>query len=200
MAAVDRPVLTLDMLRRCLAEARPRAVPDIAARAAVAAVARERDGAAELLFIHRAEHPDDPWSGHMAFPGGRVEPGDATPLDAAMRETLEEVALDLSRDGRRIGRLSDVRAVARGRRLPLVIEPFVFELLGDPPLIANEEVQDIVWVPLEFLADGRNRERMVWRGRGVPLPLPCYRFEGRLIWGLTLQMVDDLLACLGRGR
>ncbi len=199
MSAVAPPDLTLAHIERSLAGSRPRTVTDIAARAAVAAVVRERSGAAELLFIHRAEHPEDPWSGHMAFPGGRVDPADATPLDAAMRETLEEVALDLTRDGRRIGRLSDVRAVARGRRLPLVIEPFVFELAGDPPLVGNDEVQEIVWVPLGFLADRTNRQRMVWRGRGVPVPLPCYRFEGRLIWGLTLQMVDDLLACLSRG-
>jgi hypothetical protein len=58
-------------------------------------------------------------------------------------------------------------------------------------------VQEAVWVPLAFLGDRRNRGRFVWMGRGVPLALPCYRYEGRLIWGLTLHMLDHLLERIG---
>ena len=63
-------------------------------RAAVALVLRERDdGRPELLFIRRAEHEKDPWSGHMGFPGGRAERGDASLEATAVRETLEETGL-----------------------------------------------------------------------------------------------------------
>ena len=85
----------------------------------------------ELLFIRRAEHEKDPWSGQMGFPGGRAEPGDPGPEATAVRETLEETGLDLAGDGERLGALDEVKALARGRPVDLVIAPFVFRL--SPP-------------------------------------------------------------------
>jgi 8-oxo-dGTP pyrophosphatase MutT (NUDIX family) len=188
--------LPLDRLRQALAEHRHTLVEGAESfrKAAVAAILHaDRDGA-ELLFIRRAQHHGDPWSGHMAFPGGRVDPGDATPFEAALRETREELGLDLRARARLLGRLSQVRTVARGRPLRMVIEPFVFELDGRPELIPNHEVEEAVWVPLAFLAEPSNRSRMMWTRGGLPVPLPCYRYGGRLIWGLTLRMVDELLS------
>ena len=187
-------------IEQVLGDSSPRLVEDESEirRAAVSAVFRDGADEAELLFIHRAEHPDDPWSGQMAFPGGRVDPGDETSLAGALRETREELDLDLTRHGRLLGRLSDVRAVARGRRLPLVIEPYVFELRGSPALTPNHEVADVGWVPLSFLTDRSHRSTMQWRVDDVSIPLPCYRYDGYLIWGLTLQMLDELLELLRR--
>src|SRR5512140_1799579 len=65
-------------------------------KAAVAAIVRDSRDGAELLFIRRAEHPRDPWSGQMGLPGGRVDPGDPSPFAAAVRETAEEIGLDLA--------------------------------------------------------------------------------------------------------
>jgi 8-oxo-dGTP pyrophosphatase MutT (NUDIX family) len=185
-------------VERALGKSSPRRVEgeDGVRRAAVSAVLRDGADEAELLFIHRAEHPDDPWSGHMAFPGGRIDPDDETSLAGALREASEELDLDLDGDGRLLGRLSDVRAVARGRRLPLVIEPFVFELKGSPELTPKHEVAAIVWVPMSFLAERSNRSTMQWKMDEMSISLPCYRFEGYVIWGLTLQMLDELLALL----
>lgn len=160
--------------------------------AAVAAVLADRPEGASLLLIRRAEHPEDPWSGHMAFPGGRVEP-EETPESAVRRETLEEVRLDLDRHAVDVGRLSDVAAVARGRPLQLVILPFLFEMVGSPALVPNHEVEEAVWVPLGFLLDRGNRSTVPWRHGGATLHLPCYRWQGRVIWGLTFAMVDELL-------
>src|SRR5437868_134308 len=103
---------TIDMLgalRQALS-AEPRRVPHEMAprRAAVAAVLRQGEIEPEVLFIHRAEHPLDPWSGHMAFPGGRVEPQDASEQAAAERETEEEVGLRLAEAAVRAGRLNDL--------------------------------------------------------------------------------------------
>src|SRR5262249_57053733 len=88
----------------------------------------------ELLFIERARHPDDPWSGHMAFPGGRVDPGDSDPRAAAERETLEEVGLSLA-GAEALGQLDDLEGRHAGRRLPLVISAYVYHLpeAGPPP-------------------------------------------------------------------
>ncbi|MEE4273424.1 MAG: CoA pyrophosphatase [Thermoanaerobaculales bacterium] len=164
--------------------------------AAVAAVFRQGADDAELLFIHRAEDPRDPWSGHMAFPGGRVEPGDRHTLATAMRETREEVGLDLGAEARFLGRLSDVAAVGRGRPLPLVIEPFVFALTGDVGLEPNREVAEIVWVPVGFLLDRGRRSTVPWKHGEMTVQLPCYRYQGHVIWGLTFGMVDELLELL----
>jgi 8-oxo-dGTP pyrophosphatase MutT (NUDIX family) len=189
-------VLTIDGFRAALARNRAAEVPhdESIKRAAVAAVLRPAATGMELLFIHRAEDSRDPWSGHMAFPGGRVDPGDRNSLAAAIREAREEVRLDLEADAEYLGRLDDVRAIGRGRPMSLVIRPFVFAIDGDPDLVPNHEVAEVVWVPIEFLADASNREIMEYNRAGFSLELPCYRYHDHLIWGLTLGMVDELLS------
>jgi 8-oxo-dGTP pyrophosphatase MutT (NUDIX family) len=189
-------VLTVESFRAALVEYRPHLLPEAEGqtRAAVAALLRPGDQGAEFLFIHRAEDPRDPWSGHMAFPGGRVEPQDADPLAAALRETREELGLDLTSMAEQIGRLSDVAAIGRGRPMNMVINPYIFAAETVPPLTPNHEVAEVVWVPAAFLADTRNRESMEYQRAGLSLELPCYRYEDHLIWGLTLGMVDELLS------
>jgi len=182
-------------LERC------RAAPDESVpadrKAAVAAILRERSGEVELLFIRRAEHPRDPWSGQMGLPGGRVEPADASPLDAALRETREEIGLDLLAVGRPLGRLSEVRTHLPLGSVPHSVVPFAFSVDGDPLLTPNEEVQEALWVPFSFLVDRRNRSSFTWVRKGLPLPMPCLRYEGRVIWGLTLRIVDELVLVAG---
>ena len=167
--------------------------------AAVAAVIRQTSDGVEALFIHRAEDPRDPWSGHMAFPGGRVDDRDVDSRAAAVRETREEVGLDLETGGTLLGRLSDVAAVGRGRPLSLVVEPFVFSIGDRPELEPNHEVAEVVWVPLEFLLDRSNRSTIPWQHGEVTVNLPCYRYNGHVIWGLTFGMVDELVTLLEGG-
>src|SRR5262245_25433216 len=102
--------------------------------AAVAAILRDRGGEAEVLLIRRAKKATDPWSGHMAFPGGRQDPEDLDLLHTAVRETKEEIGLDLLPDRNLVGRLDDLAAIVRGNRVGLVIAPFVFAIDGDPIL------------------------------------------------------------------
>lgn len=164
--------------------------------AAVAAILRPAEDEAELLFIHRAEDPRDPWSGHMAFPGGRVDEADESRLEAAIRETREEVGLDLKQDGQLLARLSDLPAIGRGRPMNLAIAPFVFEIEGSQQLIASYEVAEIIWVPLSFLQNPENIETLKWERLGRKLDLPCYRFDGHVIWGLTFVMLEELLGVI----
>lgn len=184
----------LTRLPDALAAASPR-LHDADRHAAVAVVARDGAAGGELLFIRRAEHPLDPWSGHMAFPGGMVDPGDADPLAAARRETREELALDLDAEAALLGRLSDVKPMSL--RASLAISPFVFALRGAPALVPNDEVQEALWIPWRFFADRSNRSTFFWARNGVPVPMPCYKFEDRVVWGLTLRMVDELLELVG---
>ncbi len=166
-------------------------------KAAVAAVLRNASGDVELLFIRRAEHPGDPWSGQMGMPGGRVDPSDESPLATALRETREEIGLDLSTSGRPLGRLSEVRTHLPLGTVPHSVVPFTFAIEGDPELRLNEEVQEALWVPLSYLLDRGNRSAFTWVMKGLPLPMPCYTFKGRVIWGLTLKIVDELLEAAG---
>src|SRR5690606_38271331 len=136
-AAATTPVrLDLPGIRAALAStlADPtRWAPASAKRAAVALVLRQppsgpsTPASAEVLLIRRAEQPGDPWSGHMALPGGRCEPTDANVLVTAQRETHEEVGLSLQRSGLPIGRLPALPAIARGRPVGLTVIPLVFQ-------------------------------------------------------------------------
>lgn len=167
-------------------------------QAAVAAVLRRQERAVgeEVLLIKRSEHPLDPWSGHMAFPGGRREQSDKQVYSTAVRELHEEIGLDIERHGSRFGRLSDIMArPLRWRKRPLVVSPFVFRLEQEPTAYRLDpaEVDEMVWVPLAFLADRANRSTMTWQRSGVAIPLPCYRYNNYLIWGLTLRMLDELM-------
>lgn len=149
----------------------------------------------ELLLIRRAEKEGDPWSGHIAFPGGKMQPEDASPLAAAIRETQEEIDLDLHQQGIHIATLSQQRAMALGRPIPLVITPYVFELKSEEIACSpNPEVAEILWIPLTFFLEPKNRTTMTYRKMGMDWKLPCYEYQGRTVWGLTLRMIDDILA------
>ncbi len=193
-------ILDLARLAEALSRRTARAEEDVpdTRKAAVAVILRDGDGGVELLFIRRAEHPRDPWSGQMGLPGGRVDPGDVSPLAAALRETREEIALDLEALGRPLGRLSEVRTHLPLGSVPHSVVPFAFAVDGDPQLRRNEEVQEALWVPLSFLQDRGNRSAFTWVRKGLPLPMPCYTFQGRVIWGLTLKIVDELIEVAGR--
>ena len=163
-------------------------------QAAVAAILRapEAGGDAEILLIQRAEREDDPCSGHMAFPGGRREEGDATLLATAIRETREEVGLDLTEQGALLTRLPDVRAVARGKLVDLVIAPFVFELRAAPATTAltlSPEVAEALWVPIGPMARGEIAGTYPYTYEGRSLELPCHYVSDRAVWGLTHRML-----------
>jgi len=169
-------------------------------RSAVAMILQVRDGELHILMIKRAERAGDPWSGHMAFPGGRMDSTDANGFAVALRETEEEVGLSITEDDRCIGRLSEITASPRWASLGLVVTPFVFRLEREVSFTLNHEVAEVIWVPLEFLMDEDNREQMVWEFRGTRFNMPCYRYRGRRIWGLSLMMLNELMDLVMRGR
>lgn len=162
-------------------------------RSAVALILQLRNDDLHILMIKRAEREGDPWSGHMAFPGGRMDPGDAHGYAVAVRETEEEVGLALGSEDVCIGRLSEINARPQRGAFGMAVSPFVFRLDREVSFTANYEVAEVVWVPLGFLLEPRNREKMTWQYKGAEVPLPCYLYEGRRIWGLSLMMLDELM-------
>lgn len=187
---------TIHHVRSALARHPVKQVDDPARpRAAVAVILRDAGGESELLLIERAKHPEDPWSGHMAFPGGRVDPGDAHAQAAAERETLEEVGLSLE-GAALLGRLDDIEGRHAGRPLSLVISAHVFHHAAPGPLVLNYEVASALWVPVRRLVDPASR---------VAYPTPYGDYPGILVgeperhvvWGLTYRFLEIFFEALG---
>lgn len=162
--------------------------------AAVAIVlAPDAHGSLRILFIKRAEHPGDPWSGQMAFPGGRRDPGDPDLLTTAIRETTEEVGFALRREAL-LGELDDLSPVSP--HLPqLVVRPFVFGADTPPQVKPSAEVALHLWVSRDALVAGRTEETLVLLGR--PRQVSGYRVGPHLVWGMTERILTPLLDLLG---
>ena len=164
-------------------------------RAAVALLLQPRPDDIYVLFIHRAHHPHDPWSGHMAFPGGRHEPEDPDLLVTIQRETHEEIGISLDEHGEYLGRLAEVQAMARGKQTSMIVSPFVYLVSQEArPVPDPVEVQDIIWVPLSFMQqDGV--EQIVQRNlqAGSTIQVPALLYGGKTIWGLTYRMLRGFL-------
>jgi 8-oxo-dGTP pyrophosphatase MutT (NUDIX family) len=189
---------SLAEIRSALADHAPRIIRPTAKHAAVAAVLRASGAEAELLFIERAEHPLDPWSGHMAFPGGRVDPEDATPRHAAERETLEEVGLDLGRADL-LGRLDDVEGAPPGFD-SLVVSAFVYHLASRTVPTPNYEVRAVLWVPLARLVDARRRVPFYWPRAQRETHYPGILVgepERHVVWGLTYRFLEIFFMAIG---
>ena len=165
-------------------------------RAAVALIIRAAEnGTPELLFIKRSEYPADPWSGQIAFPGGREEASDPTLTDTAIRETREETGIDIVRDATVIGTLDDLRP--QTVRLPAVIvRPYVVLLNRFEPLVLSDEVALAFWVPLQSLKDASLWRDTTVLARGVQLSMRGFHHEGHVIWGMTERILAQLLALL----
>lgn len=167
------------------------------AHAAVSLVVCHGGSGPEVLFIERSEHDQDPWSGHLGFPGGRVEATDRGTRDAAERETREELGLDLT-GAEYLGRIDDLP----GAHFPIVISCFVFGLRRRPVLVlAAEEIADAFWVPLEDLLDPRCHREKVFQLEGEDLHYPAIQVlgEGRpYLWGITYRLLSQFVEVLGR--
>jgi 8-oxo-dGTP pyrophosphatase MutT (NUDIX family) len=190
---------SLDEIRRVLAAHDPVTLAvDGRPRAAVAVILRDAQRAPELLLIERARREGDPWSGHMAFPGGRIDPADSDPRSAAERETLEEVGVRLAQ-AESLGRLDDLQGHHAAGVPQLVISAFVYHAPHPEPLAPNHEVRDAFWFPLASLLDAeRHVDYPLRHGGGGCYPgilvgVP----ERQVVWGLTYRFLEIFLQILG---
>jgi 8-oxo-dGTP pyrophosphatase MutT (NUDIX family) len=182
-----------DFIRKALSRHEPKvtvftAHPD---RAAVALVLAGYPGDTQICFIRRSTRTDDPWSGQMAFPGGRVSPEDLSAEAVAERETWEELGLRLE-SAQRLGALSELPVHRAGAPTSTVLSSFVYHVGPDAaPLAANqEEVAEAYWAPLSDLWDEKNADHF-----GA---YPAIRFHGHFIWGLTLRVLAQFAEAVGR--
>ena len=147
-----------------------------------------------ILLIRRADRLGDPWSGHMALPGGRREPQDPDLLATVIRETREEVGIDLITE-QLLGSLDDV--VPRSPVLPpIAVRPFVFTPVSRPDFVLNPEVADARWVQLDRLLQPESRRRVQVEIQGGSREVEAYHLEDAIVWGMTERILSSLVALL----
>jgi len=188
-------VKTLQEARITLRDYRPTEIPLEAGMipAAVAVILHDGDEGLEALFIQRAVRAGDTWSGQIAFPGGRRDPGDADLQATAIRETMEEVGVDLSA-AEPLGVLDDL--YPRTPVLPpVVVRPFVFALTARPTIVVGPEVQDAFWVSFRALQAPAARGEVIVDHPGIPRRvLRAYTPGNRTIWGMSERILTPLIS------
>ncbi len=191
---------TIDDLRAALRAAPPKEhavnLELVRLRAAVAIVTRSVERDVELLFIRRAAYENDPWSGDIAFPGGRIDKRDETPRDTAERETREEVGLDL-RQAEWLGQLDDVA----GGNGQVVVSGHVYAVSGPVNLALNHEVAAAGWVRVATLAERERQGLKKFRYEERDIEMPAIRVfddDSPHLWGMTYRFVESFMRVIGR--
>jgi 8-oxo-dGTP pyrophosphatase MutT (NUDIX family) len=191
-------VMDLDEIRDRLGRHDPRRLEDDGGPfAAVAVVLTGGPIDPSLLFIERAKRIGDPWSGHMAFPGGRIERADADSRRAAERETFEEVGIELG-SAELLGRLDDQGGRRAGKLAGRAIAGYVYHLESPPPIVPSPEVEEALWVPSSALLTPRNRvDYTVSYAPGSFPGILVGKPDRHIILGLTYRFLESFLDLLG---
>ncbi len=153
------------------------------------AIALNRDRSLKTLMIKRADRKSDPWSGQVAFPGGRTEPEDESIRETAIRETKEEVGIDLSRTARYLGHLGTFRTHTG----TMLVAPCVFVLGQKKRVRLNAEVASYRWIPVEVFFRESSRSVYHLERGGARVNLPAFVYRDYAIWGLTYRMISLLI-------
>ena len=156
--------------------------------ASVALIVRDRR-LPSVLLIRRAERAGDPWSGQVAFPGGKMQEGDMTARDTAVRETMEEVGFDLNTSSEFLG----YGGVATTHTGTMDVVPAVFEMKESVEVRLNAEVASFRWVQLDELLAPSARSTYEFDRGGGAVGMPAYKVGDYLVWGLTYRILS---ACL----
>ena len=160
--------------------------------AAVAVVVAAGEAGDEVLVARRATVEGDPWSGHIALPGGGREPADRSLEETARRETLEETGIDLSASAC-VGTLGIVSPHSAGAPR-ISVAPFVFRYEGDRTVTVSEELVEAWWIPVSDLqrAEAWQVTSVVVRG-DVRIEARGFAVGGHVLWGLTERIIDNFL-------
>ena len=157
--------------------------PDEDSHAAVAILLRERNNDLEFFLVKRAEVEGDPWSGDMAFPGGKLSNQDNDLVDTASWVTLEETSIDL-RDKSKLGYMKPIYSSVRTN---MKVQPVVYIYEDDPDVHLNYELTRYLWAPLKELIQSKTEEAVKgWFGE-------IYKYKGEIVWGLTYKMLKQLI-------
>lgn len=195
-------MISLEEIRGAIEERShtPAAFEATSAHAAVAMILVDGVSELEVCFIRRAERDGDPWSGQVAFPGGRADRIDRDAYAVAERETWEEIGLELTRE-HRIGPLP-IRPIDRSGVHSMTLSPFVYyipaELKKSVEPRQLEEVAHVFWVPMSHLFDHSAATDLEYPMAGGVQTFRGILFDDHIIWGLTLRVLNSFAQILGR--
>lgn len=153
-----------------------------------AAVAMILSADKRILMMQRAKHEKDPWSGHMAFPGGGYETSDASLIQTAQRECQEEMGIDLAQEGVYLGALN------RMNHPKICVDAFVYQVEKEPLVTINHEVEAYFWISLVDLVSEKYRGTIEHSFQGSLHTFPAIHLPHIPvpIWGISLGFLDQL--------
>ena len=158
------------------------------ANAAVAVLLKQEKEDFSVFFVKRVKNTADPWSGQMAFPGGKRDEKDVNLKQTVVRETLEETGINLLDRCRFLGVLSALRSRPRP---DLRILPFVVLVEHEPRVRLNrKELEDFCWIRFEELVQSKT---LVKFDSGE---FPACSVRNKVIWGLTYRILENLFTII----
>lgn len=196
----NKDSFVLSEVVRALRENEPASstIPENTRRAGVALILKVHGEELNVLLIQRAVRENDPWSGHIAFPGGHHEESDADLFDTVIRETQEEVGITLS-PADYVSQLPFEKPYTSDQRSDLLVRPLVFVLRHMPELILNYEVSEVIWVPLERLNSGELLTHETVHFNNNEYQLPGFRLNDKqFVWGLTYRILQRFFSIIAR--
>ena len=186
----------LENIEKILSEIEPVIAPQDEGykNAAVALILKECDDDTSIIFIKRSEDDRDPWSGHMAFPGGRKDEEDGSIIDTVVRETFEETGIDL-REGKIVGRLDDVVPMFRTPGRNLIITPFVAFAPSEFDICDCDEVDEVLQIPVSMLKERAMKAQF----GGLNRHTSTYHYKKYTIWGITAWILGQFFRLASDG-
>ncbi len=165
--------------------------------AAVMIILKEiKEGDYSMLFIKRPQNAEDVFSGHMAFPGGKMKDEDKNKLETAIRETLEETGIDIVKMGKILGELDDFNP-NNPKASHYVVTPFLSLLMEDTEIKPNEEVDEAIWIPLSHLKDEKTLEIRIIEKHRIRVKDYVFHYKDYVIWGMTGRILYKFLSLVG---
>jgi 8-oxo-dGTP pyrophosphatase MutT (NUDIX family) len=178
-----------EVLRQMLSRLNPSQPPIESKKLAAVSVIVADEAKPKTLLIRRAEHSDDPWSGQVAFPGGKTGSDDKSARDTAVRETKEEVSIDLAKEARFAGYFVPFRTHTSS----MDVIPVVFLLEREVEVTPNLEVSSYKWVGLDEFLQPRSASIHELQFKGFTREMPAFTLGDYVIWGLTHRIISSLL-------
>jgi 8-oxo-dGTP pyrophosphatase MutT (NUDIX family) len=194
MASPPWDRLDPELVRRALAGHANVPVTPASRHAAVSVLLVPSQGGVDVLLIRRAARADDPWSSHMALPGGFRSQQDDDLYGTAVRETREEVGIRLAEETQFLGCLPDV-SPARG---DVIVRPFVFTRASAPAIVTSQEVSAVAWADVGAIARNEFPATFELEIAGTRRRFSGFRVLDHVVWGMTYRILMDLVGATAR--